>query len=280
MKCGTPGGTFTSPLSRYFVEGQRVVAHAAATGRGPPGLPVVSDDVITRVAVVPHPPLLVPELVPGSEQDTAPVRDAVLDAVRWLRDGSAHWLAVGAHHGGPGSYGPATGGSFSGYGVGVAVSLSRNGAGPGNEVDLPLPVLTAGWLRDRAGAETVRVEIVDAETSPAECIEAGRRLGRRTEETALLVLADGSNRHGPGAPGRPDDRAESFDASIATALARADLAALLDLDPGLATELGALGRAPWQVLAGFASDACWRADLRFSGAPFGVGYHVATWERG
>jgi aromatic ring-opening dioxygenase LigB subunit len=93
-----------------------------------------------------------------------------------------------------------------------------------------------------------------------------------------LVLGDGSNRHGPRAPGSEDERAPSFDDAVAKALAKADAEALLALDPALADELGAGGRVPWQVLAGVGDS--WRAELLYSAAPFGVGYHVAVWERG
>ncbi len=66
----------------------------------------------------------------------------------------------------------------------------------------------------------------------------------------LLVLGDGSNRHGDRAPAARDDRAGPFDDQVGAALAAADPAALLALDAALAAELDAVGRAAWQVLAG------------------------------
>jgi hypothetical protein len=47
----------------------------------------------------------------------------------------------------------------------------------------------------------------------------------------------------------------------------------------LAAELGSGGRVPWQVLAGVGGADAWRSKLLYSGAPLGVGYHVAVWER-
>jgi hypothetical protein len=133
----------------------------------------------------------------------------------------------------------------------------------------------------------------------------------------------------PGA-GRVDRRSVDFDAAVARALADADPDALAMVDAGLAAELGATGRAAWQVAAaasaatvpaggaasaatmfaggaasatiGPAGDAAtgaagaeaseavraavmrnagggWRGELLYSGAPYGVGYHVAVWER-
>lgn len=212
-----------------------------------------------------------PELSPGS---AASLRAACLAAVARLGD---RWLAVGAHDEDL-SIEPESAGSFRGYGVDVPVSLSTESV---PRCDLPLPALVAGWLRERAGAGSVRVELVARTTEPADCACLGKQLAASVEstesETGLLVLADGSNRHGPRSPGSEDERAPGFDENVAEALERADGAALLALDPQLCEELGAGGRVPWQVLAGLGSG--WRAELLYSAAPFGVGYHVAVWER-
>lgn len=237
----------------------------------------MSGDVIRRVAVVPHPPLLVPDLVPGSEEDTAAVRTAALDAVRELAADSGRWLAVGTHQGGRRSFGPEASGTFAGYGVDVPVALSAHASD--EQFDLPLPVLVAGWLRAQAGARAVRVELVPASLAPGECTALGRELAESAAETALLVLGDGSTRHGPRAPGRFDERAPGFDDAVARALGSADLDGLEGIDPALADDLGAVGRASWQVLAGLARGASWHPELRYTGAPLGVGYHVAVWER-
>lgn len=248
---------------------------AASRGR------VVSCGVITRVAVVPYPPLLVPELAPGYEQETASLREAVLSAARWLTEVSPQWLAVGAYDGPATTAGPESHGTFAGYGVHVPVSLGErsDGAVPAvGGAGLPLPALVAGWLRERAGAHSVRVELLDSRTPVEECVSLGKRLAADSDCDALLVLGDGSHRHGEFAPGRPDDRAPAFDTGVAAALAEVDLGALRDLDAELCAELGAVGRAPWQVAAGVADGQRWRGSLIYSGAPFGVGYHVVTWE--
>lgn len=225
--------------------------------------------MITHVVVVPHPPVLVPRLSPGPEPELALLREACVAAARRLGD---RWIAVGAHSGDlviP----PDAAGTFRGYGVDVPVRLSDHGT----ERVLPLPALVAGWLREQAGAASVEVHLVSRDTEPADCARLGKQLGE-SGETGLLVLGDGSNRHGPRAPGSEDERAPSFDDAVAKALAKADAEALLALDPALADELGAGGRVPWQVLAGVGDS--WRAELLYSAAPFGVGYHVAVWERG
>ncbi|HVK22784.1 MAG TPA: hypothetical protein VM677_15590, partial [Actinokineospora sp.] len=142
--------------------------------------------------------------------------------------------------------------------------------------DMPLPALVAGWLREQVGADEIAVDLVPPDLSPADCREWGARL----YDTALLVLGDGSHRHGERAVGRPDPRAEAFDDAVADALARVDLEALGALDPDLADELGAVGRAPWQVLAGAvaADGRPWRCVESNLMVPFGVAYHFAVWE--
>jgi aromatic ring-opening dioxygenase LigB subunit len=99
------------------------------------------------------------------------------------------------------------------------------------------------------------------------------------DRVALLCMGDGSARRSEKAPGWWDDRAEAFDATVAAALAAADLEALLQLDAELARALLVAGRASWQALAGAADGQVWRGELTHHEAPFGVGYLVAEWTR-
>ncbi|WP_433270203.1 hypothetical protein ACQPZF_09090 [Actinosynnema sp. CS-041913] len=225
--------------------------------------------MISRVAVVPHPPLLVPELVGGAVAETAAVRAACLAAARDLAAHDVDWTAVAVDPTGPRTLEDVSG-TFRGFGVDVPVSLSERPSSV--EPGLPLPALVAGWLREHAGARSVRVHLVPPDLPTADCVSFGSRLTGR----ALLVLGDGSHRHGELAVGRPDDRAGPFDEDVRRALAAADVKGLADLDPALADELGARGRAAWQVLAGV--PGAWRCARSEFLVPFGVGYHVAVWE--
>jgi aromatic ring-opening dioxygenase LigB subunit len=233
--------------------------------------------VIVGVAVVPHPPLLVPELVAGAVAETAAVRHACVAAGRRLAAVSRHWLAIA---GDPDFHGLTSAdavGTFGGYGVDKIVSLAADGGVDEVDPDLPLPVLVAGWLREQAGAAEVVVQTIDPSGSVNDSKRVGERLARQDRPVGLLVLGDGSNRH-PGPSGHPDPRAVTYDAGVRDALARADLDALLGLDVDLAAELAVSGRAAWQALAGAAAGRSWRPELLYSDAPFGVGYHVACWE--
>ncbi|RSN30832.1 hypothetical protein DL990_23030 [Amycolatopsis sp. WAC 01416] len=227
--------------------------------------------MIRRVAVLPQPPLLIPELAAGAADECAELREACLEAARRLTSASPDWVVIGAASGASEVPEHASG-SFRGFGVDVGVSLSRVTA---SETELPLPALVAGWLREQGGASSVRVHLVDPAAPSGQCEQLGREL---REHAAVLVLGDGSSRHGPRSPGGEDERAEGFDAGIRDALAKADAESLAGLDPDFAAELGAGGRAPWQVLAGLAADDDWTAEVLYSAAPFGVAYHVAVWE--
>ncbi|GAB3503763.1 class III extradiol dioxygenase subunit B-like domain-containing protein [Amycolatopsis cihanbeyliensis] len=222
---------------------------------------------------------MVPELVPGSVESTAPVRRACLAAADFLAAAARHWIAIGADPtvSTPTIVEPGARGRFRGYGADVRVALSDTAED--DPAELPLPALIAGWLRERAAATAVQVRLLAPGTGVEDCVRAGAELAELDGELGLLVLGDGSHRHGPRSPGGQDDRAAGFDEVAGRALGTADTATLLALDSESAAELGAQGRVPWQVLAAFADGFRWRTELLYSGAPFGVGYHVATWER-
>lgn len=244
--------------------------------------------VIVRLAVVPHPPILVPEVAAGAARETAALRDACVLAARALACRCDRWVAVAAVD-------PATAagtaGSFAGYGVDVPVRLQPETAevpepSPAPSQALPLPLLVAGWLRGQVGPAdiTVRVLPVAPGSGTAQCRRLGAELGRRVRATdgavGLLVLGDGAATHTRKAPGYFDPRAAELDRAVATALAAADPDALLGLDPELAGELRVAGREAWQVGAAAAQvlAPAWHGRLLYSAAPFGVAYHVALWE--
>jgi len=248
------------------------------------------------VAVVPSAPLIVPQLTVGGAEESAVMREACLDVAREMAAVADRWVVIGADFpadpaGTPTRpahlralrpvEGPAHG-SWLGFGVDVRVSLTPDPAGPAR-ADLPLPVLIAGWLRGQvAPGVRATVELVDPGLPAAECRLAGEELAARLEPgTAVLVVGDGATTHTEKAPGYLDERAGPFDAEVSKALAAGDPESLLGLDAALAAELHAVGRAPWQVMAGLAAaiGPRWDGELRYSDAPYGVAYHVASWRR-
>jgi hypothetical protein len=242
------------------------------------------------VAVVPSAPLMIPQLTVGGAAESREMRDACLDVARRLAAVADRWLVLGADPAvdpcadppGRRTVDGAGYGSFLGFGVDVHVSL-RPDPGGWARADLPLPVLIAGWLRGQvAGRVSASAVLVDPMLPTAGCRQVGEELAAGIEPgTAVLVVGDGAATHTEKAPGYLDERAGAFDAEVSRALAVADPAGLLALDATLATELHAIGRAPWQVLAGLAAagGASWEGEVLYSDAPYGVAYHVASWRR-
>lgn len=162
------------------------------------------------------------------------------------------------------------------FGGPAAAARTPSGAGPGTP-GLPAPLGLGARLLDEAGYHGPRIlQAIGLDEPAAACAAAGQRLSQAAGRVALLVMADGSARRGLRAPGYLDERSAPFDAGVERAVRDGDMAALLALDPALASELMATGRAAWQVLAGAMSGSRPAGQIRYSGDPFGVAYLVAV----
>ncbi|MFF3313928.1 class III extradiol dioxygenase subunit B-like domain-containing protein [Streptomyces sp. NPDC003035] len=234
--------------------------------------------MLVAAAVCPCPPLLVPEVAAGAAGELDRARTACSDALALLAASRPDRLYVvgPADETAGGQFAAGSMGGFAGFGVDLSVRL---GDGPAGERPLPASLAVAAWLLERtdwAGAPVVGLGVGES-LDTARCVSTGRELAAAADRVALLVMGDGSACRTLKAPGYLDERAAAFDAEAARALGAADLDALLALDPNLASELKAAGRAPWQVLAGAAEGAGLEGRLLYEDAPYGVGYFVAAW---
>jgi len=109
----------------------------------------------------------------------------------------------------------------------------------------------------------------------AVCLRLGAGLHRLADRVGLLVMADGSARRSPRAPGYLDPRAAAFDAALERAVRGGDLGPLRAMDQALARELLAAGRPGWQVLAGAMPGRVPATEILYADDPFGVFYLVA-----
>ncbi|RDI64810.1 hypothetical protein DFR76_107186 [Nocardia pseudobrasiliensis] len=257
-----------------------------------PTLPATVEHVFRLAALIPSPPILVPELCGGqpladSEHLAARVpalREAVLSAGRTLAEAAGRWIIVGTGARAE-ALGPEAVGTFRGFGADVRVGLSRAGlGGPAEDPMLALPALIGGWLRGQVAPTAVaEARIVEVDAPAQRCIELGAKLraelDAREEDCGVLVVADGAATLSVKAPGYLDSRAEAVQQGIDRALAAGDRRALTDLDIGLCGELEVSGRAAFQVLAGLFDDIP-RVETRYAAAPFGVGYQVSVWRAG
>lgn len=204
----------------------------------------------------PHPPLLVPEVAPGTAEELTALRDACAAAVRALitvQPGRV--VVIGA---GP----PAADLDESAGGTLAAFGVDAPAGGSGRQ--LPLSLTIGAWLLDRAGWTGPRTY-----STGTPDIEG--------DDVVVLAMADGTTRRSVKAPGFLDERAEPFDRAIAKALADGDPEGLAALDADLAAELGATGVPTLHTLAQLTKGADATAHVRFDDAPFGVGYVVADW---
>ena len=151
--------------------------------------------------------------------------------------------------------------------------------GPGGQPGLPLSLGLGALLLDQAGYTGRRIlqAVAGHEPAPA-CPALGAKwIATGPGATAVLAMGDGSAPRSTTAPGNLDERARPFDTAVEEAVRAGDLAALADIDPGLAQDLMATGRPAWQVLAGAWGPAQRPAtDILYAGAPFGVAYLVAV----
>jgi hypothetical protein len=236
---------------------------------------------VVSAAVCPHPPLLVPEVASGAAPELDDLRAACLFAIDHL-SAADRLLIVGSRPADTASktaarsdfampYDGSAGGSFRAYGApGVRV-------GTGDAV-LPLSLAMGGWLVEQSKVAGLSRSYlaVPADASPARCLELGRDIAEGNDRVGLLVMGDGSARRSEHSPVHLHPRAEIFDTTVADAFAHADSAVLAALDPDLAAELQAAGRAPWQVLAGALEASGLSGNLQYHAAPYGVGYFVAA----
>lgn len=270
------------------------------------------DVPIVSAAVCPHPPLLVPAVATGAAHELDDLRTACLAAIDQLTVAHPDRLVIigsGPHTGT--RYAADTPGTFAPYGAPAvrvgsdpptaqadsAESRARAGSvksdaparseplagseslGRSVEQALPLSLLIGTWLVEQSKAANFpRTGVtVAADETPTACAELGEELAAGNDRVALLVMGDGSARRSEHSPVHLHPRAELFDSTVAAALDLADCVTLAALDPDLATDLHAAGRAPWQVLAGAAASADLQGALTYHAAPYGVGYLVALW---
>lgn len=226
--------------------------------------------MLSAVALIPSAPVLLPELANAAAAEIVDLHDAVLSAAAEL---PPRWIAIGVTEF-DSVIGPATAGTFAGYGVDVGVQLSPDS---GSMAALPLCALIAGWVRGQV-APSARVEVRgygrsrDAQTAVAD----GRTLRAEIDATAdpigVLVVADGLTTLTQPAPGGFDPDSPPVQAALDDALAAGDTAALQQLSDAV------VGRVAYQVLAGLVGAGPTQPRELYRGAPYGVGYFVGVWQ--
>ncbi|MBV9290979.1 MAG: hypothetical protein JO222_00910, partial [Frankiales bacterium] len=166
--------------------------------------------MLVAATVLPHPPLLVPAVGRGGDDDLAKLRAECAAAIGVVLDAGAEQVfLVGA------DIGPhAT--SFEPWAPGsTAADIRLDVPEP-----LPLPLLVGAWLTTGRRRSFVAV---DTELTPGDCAEIGADLAASADRVAIVAMGDGAACHDEKAPGYVDDRAPAYDDSVHQAFATGDL---------------------------------------------------------
>jgi hypothetical protein len=223
--------------------------------------------MMVSAAVCPSAPLLVRELS-GADPVAAKLRDACSTAVTALIDTSPDLIAV---------VGPAD--RTATWPEDAQLNLAAYGGLRRTPVTHPAPLAVGlgALLLDEAGYDGPRLlQSIGRHEPLPRCLLLATQLGSKAARVGLLVIADGTARRTPKAPGYYDERAAPFDAEIERTVSTGDLSAMHDLSRTLAHELLATGWPAFQVLGGAFSGRLVNRKTIYAGAPFGVGYLVAV----
>jgi hypothetical protein len=239
--------------------------------------------VIVSAAICPSPPLLARELtgqagLAGQAGPLPELRGACAAALAALLSAAPDVVVVTGPAALTADFGHRGRLDLGAY----APALGRDRGTGEDEPALPLSLGIGARLLDEAAYAGPRSYRGIGVSAPAEtCLRLGRQIAASARRVALLAVGDGSARRSVSAPGYLDERAAPFDESVERAVRDGEPAALATLDPELAADLMADGRAAWQVLAGAltaegASPGGVRGDVLYADAPLGVAYLVAV----
>ena len=225
--------------------------------------------MIATAVVCPHPPALLRELC-GRQDPVAELRAAVRAAVGAAVAARPDVVVVVGGADRTRAWDPA-----------LPIGVRRFGTTTAPDAEcLPQSLGVARRLLDEAGWDGPTRMASVAWDAEAETVgRVAREVVAEQGHAALLVMADGSARRGEKAPGHVDERAFGFDDAVVRALQDGDAGALSALDPVLAGQLLAQGRAPLAVLGDVvtAQGGRPRTDVPYRDDPHGVQYAVAVW---
>jgi len=251
--------------------------------------------VLITAAVVPGPPALVSELMGSAAPELDDLRQAadrvvslaVGDLTRVLADspGSASGLGSGSVQlvvvgpGEPGEFNATGPVSFASFGRDVVVPALVEGQP--RDPELPTPIMVARYLASRdLAAHPEHAQLWASArwltTSGTDAPASGERLAADGMSVGLILVADGAACRGLKAPRAQDERAQGYDEGVCAALASGQPGRLAQIDVDLGDELGASGSQLWPLLvAAAAGDGI--GEVLWAGAPYGVGWAVASW---
>lgn len=213
----------------------------------------------------------------GSGSGSGPGRGSVSGQ----RQGSGPVQLVVVGPGEPGEFNAAGPVSFASFGRDVVVPALVEGQR--TDRDLPTPIMVARYLASRDLAAHPQHGDLWASarwitTSGSDAAVLGAKLQADGARVALILVTDGAACHGPKAPRAEDVRAQEYEDGVCAALASGQPGRLAQVDVDLGAELGATGPQVWPLLV-TAAGGDMIGEVLWAGAPYGVGWAVASWRR-
>jgi len=252
-------------------------------------------------AIMPHPPILVPDIGKGRISEAKASKKGLEEVSRRFKGREFDTLVVITPHGqvGQASVPVYTGhvfeGSFSNFGMskpvfsfkgdpelGLAVIKHSDLATSCPETLLDHGVLVPLYFPYSTGIRKPILPVAIAFMPLPRLFEFGRALAetarRLDRKIAVIASADMSHRLTPDAPAGYSPRGREFDEKLVELVRNYDVKGILDLDPALAEEAGQDALWSIAVLLGALDGQKVRHEVLSYEGPFGVGYMVASFE--
>lgn len=267
---------------------------------------------IVFCGIMPHPPIVLPE-VGGAEADkVADTREAMLELGRRIKNSGAEALVIISPH--APVFGdaiainalPETKGNMGRFGADQVTLKYKYAKELGSEIgwqaeDLGIPVVEIDkklasrlgvdlaldhglmvplYFLDKAGVDLPLVPVSMGVFSPEKLYAFGMAVQRAAEvaDIKVTVLASGdlSHRLTPDAPAGYDERGKEFDQTIVSLIKSFDVPGLVHLEEDLCERAGECGARPITMMLGALDGAAVQSEVLSYEGPFGVGYMVAA----
>ncbi|KPJ65439.1 hypothetical protein AMJ44_10135 [candidate division WOR-1 bacterium DG_54_3] len=252
-------------------------------------------------AIMPHPPILVPEIGRGRIKEAEQSKKGLEEIARRMKGKDFDTFIVITPHGevGQASVPIYTGhvfeGSFSMFGMGkpvfnfkgdpefgLAIIKDCNFANSCPETLLDHGVLVPMYFPQAAGIKKPILPIAIAFMPLNKLFEFGKCLAKTVErldrKVLIIASADMSHRLTPDAPAGYSPRGKEFDDKLVKLVKNYDVKGILGFDEALAEEAGQ--DALWSIamLLGALDGLKVKHEVISYEGPFGVGYMVAAFE--
>ena len=256
---------------------------------------------IVYAAIMPHPPILIPEVGKKRLKDAQQSKQALEELARRLKAQQIDTIIVITPHGkvGQASVPVYTGhvfeGSFSMFGqsrpvysfkgdaaLALAIIKDCDFAASCPETLLDHGVLVPLHYPQAAGVKKAILPIAIAFLPLQKLFQFGQSLAktikRLDKKVAIIASADMSHRLTPDAPSGFSPRGKEFDEKLVQLVKNNDVKGILEFDPGLADEAGQ--DALWSIamMLGAVEGSNFKPEVLSYEGPFGVGYMVAGLE--